>query len=351
MLIQTPQGIENSEDKAKKSKLDIPQASCAVILPTYNGERFLEEQIQSILNQTHKNFVLHVFDDRSTDQTGDIVREFAKNDNRIHFYLNSRKKGIINNVSDALAKVNAEIYFLSDQDDIWLPEKMAKQIRILQSDEVIMTFTNLLLVDENGNSLNTDFWSSQEINPWEANQLEIISIKTMVTGCTMAFKKRLLGIALPIPEQATMHDHWLSFFAAKSGRVVPILEELVLYRQHSNNVIGALATSQLIRQKRYSGCLTYQDFKTRKFESYQNLLASIQTFEERLEQIDKGHPVLKDYITFYTRLIDHHWTKAFLTAYRLKNLPSTNSFLRTLFVTIFFPFFYLIVKLQQFFKV
>jgi glycosyltransferase involved in cell wall biosynthesis len=341
--------LERNERRIKqeKDKLNHLHTNVVILLPTFNGERFIKEQIQSIQQQSFRDFYLHIFDDCSTDQTREIVTTLADNDDRIQIHCNGVRKGVIKNVNDALLKIDAEIYFLADQDDVWLVEKMARQMEAFQQDNVIMTFTNLLLVDENGNSSGMDFWSCQEINPQEAARSEILAIKTMVTGCTMAFKKRLLKITLPIPEQATMHDHWLSFFAAKIGRVMPIPEELVLYRQHSENVIGASVTPRLQREKRYAGCLSYQDFKTRKLESFQHLLVSLEAFVERLEQNSLKDPTLKKYIAFYTSIIDRQWLKALRFAFQLKRQLNSVSFLRTLFVAAFFPWFYLLLKIHS----
>ena len=324
-----------------------PNIRVAVIIPTYNGEHYLQEQVNSILNQSFRNFILHIVDDQSTDQTAQIASSLAQKDNRILFQQNPTRKGVINSINDALSSIDSDIYFLADQDDIWLPEKMAKQLEALQPDDVVMSFTNLSLVDEKGGSMEIDFWSSQEINPQEANHAEIIAIKTMVTGCTMAFKKKLLEIALPIPEQATMHDHWLSFFAVKIGRVVPIPEELVMYRQHSANVIGAMVTPSLQREKRYAGCLTYQDFKTRKQASFRSLLVSLEAFAERLEQYNLKDPIINKYIDFYTCMVNRKWLKALRVAFQLKSLSKSVYFLRILSVTALFPWFYLLLKIHS----
>jgi glycosyltransferase involved in cell wall biosynthesis len=318
-----------------------------VIMPTYNGENFIEEQICSIQNQSFRDFILYIYDDLSTDQTAKIAADLARKDERIHLFRNIFQKGVIKNINDALSEIDSDIYFLADQDDIWLPEKMAKQLEVLQPDDVVMSFSNLSLVDKNGLEMGIDFWSSQEINVLEASQSEIIAIKTMVTGCTMAFKKRLLDIALPIPEQATMHDHWLSFFATKIGRIVPIPEELVLYRQHSNNIIGASITPKQRRHRRYEGCVTYRDFKTRKYQSYRDLLVSNRLFEQRLKDHNLDHPPLENYIAFYDRMTNRQWVAALGVALRIKKHPNSNSFIRTLILTFFFPVVFLFLKFIQ----
>jgi glycosyltransferase involved in cell wall biosynthesis len=330
-----------------KGNLSHNNQSVGVILPTFNGVKYLEEQINSILTQTFQHFTLHIFDDCSADQTINIVNKLSDKDPRIILHQNSSQLGVIKNINDALYEIDSDIYFLADQDDIWLPEKMEKQLAVMADENVIMTFTNLQLVDDNGQSMNTDFWSVEEIDPQYVNSPEIIAVRTMVTGCTMAFKKRLLEIALPIPEQATMHDHWLSFFAAKTGKIVPISEALVLYRQHSNNMIGASITPKQRRKRRYEGCVTYQDFKARKYQSYQELLQSNRLFEQRLQDHNMDHPPLKNYIVFYDKLINHKWIGAFGIALKIKKIPNANSFFRTVILTICFPVVFIFLRFIQ----
>jgi glycosyltransferase involved in cell wall biosynthesis len=335
--------------------LDFAQTETVVILPTYNGERFLREQIRSILSQSYSDFVLHVFDDQSADQTTEIVKEFERSDDRVRLHINPFQKGVIENINDALTNIEADIYFLADQDDVWLPNKMARQMEVLKADDddddddddVVMTFSDLELIDESGAPLGINFWENQNIDPREAAQVEIIVIKTIVTGCTMAFKKKVLDLALPISKDATMHDHWLSLFAAKIGKIVPVTERLVQYRQHSNNIIGASLTPKQRRQQRYVNCSTYQDFKQRKYQSYRDLLVSIQAFQERLKGHNLDHPFLDKYIVFYKSLIHHQWLIAFNTSTKLKNLPDSHRFLRTLAVTICFPAVYILLKFSQ----
>jgi glycosyltransferase involved in cell wall biosynthesis len=325
-----------------KSKISDPKV--VVIMPTYNGEKYLGSQIQSILVQTHAAFALHVFDDCSDDQTVSIVKEYAQRDHRVHLHKNPQQLGVIQNISKALSAIEADVYFLSDQDDIWLPEKMMMQLEALYSEEALLTFTNLELVNDTGDSMGIDFWSSQNIDPSEASTPEYIAIKTMVTGCTMAFKKELLDIALPIPPEATMHDHWLSFFAAVKGKVLPISKTLVKYRQHASNVIGGMTDPYEIRRKRYDGCQSYRDFKERKHSSYIDMQITLEAFKKRIELHKLDQTVLDKYIDFYDSLVHHHWCKSFWIAAKLEKIPHTHSFIRTALVAAFFPLFFIYMK-------
>ncbi len=318
----------------------------AVIMPTYNGELFVEKQVLSILNQTYSDFILYIVDDCSMDGTQKAIERLVEKDHRIRFSTNSYNKGVVKNVNDTLAEVEADIYFLADQDDIWLPDKMIRQIEVLKKDDVVMTFTNLLLIDENGRFSGKDFWSVQQIDPYKAQFFEFLALNSIVSGCSMAFKRKLLDMSLPISDKAIMHDYWLSFFAACSGEVVPLKETMVLYRQHKNNVEGA---PQTLTQKillRYQGCTSYRDFKKRKHQSFKKRLEMIRALNARLLNFGFESAVLDQYIAFYESLIEKRWLFALQVIFRIKRKYSLKSLAKSLAVAAFFPFLYFILMLK-----
>lgn len=324
------------------------KSEIAIIMPTYNGDKFLKEQIQSILNQTHHDFNLYIFDDKSNDSTLDICKKFKKIDSRIHLYINKENKGVVKNINDALLSIQANYYFLSDQDDIWLPKKIEKQLSILKNNLCIMTFSNLLLIDENGKSLNTDFWTTQKIDSNQAKNPENIAIKTIVTGCTMAFNASLLEVALPISEKATMHDHWLSIIASSIGKIIPIKEKLVHYRQHQKNIIGAHNSKNITRQVFYKDCYSYSKFKYRKKETFIELMEMLISINDTLGKCDKRNNIFELYKKFYESLINEQWFIAFKLSIKMKNVPGSNTFLRILISFYFLPVIFIICKLLFF---
>lgn len=316
------------------------QGKVTVIMPTYNGELFLEKQISSILNQTYKNYTLCIFDDNSVDNTVAIIKKFMKKDNRIKLKVNPKRKGVRKNVNDALNSIKSDFYFLADQDDFWLPEKMAKQLDILKNSNAIMSYTNLSLIDENGSLQCQDVWKSQKINPFNSNNIQFILIKSLVVGCTMAFRKELLELALPIPEKSEMHDHWLALHASLVKRIEPINEVLVLYRQHSSNVIGTFSSSKIRRKEVYSKFSAYNDYKDFKWATFTTKLLSLKEFDHRFDVNDKTMNFLKIYIWFYESLVLKKWWHLLINLYKLSPYQLKWHFIKTFLVARFYILFY-----------
>ena len=129
-----------------------------VLLATYNGEKYVGEQIESILNQTYKNIRLVISDDCSSDNTVNILKEYEKKDNRIKLYIQSQNLGVVKNIEFLLENVENELYMLSDQDDVWKKEKVEKTIAKLKEENLDLVFGDLEIVDEN---LNTNFLKMQ----------------------------------------------------------------------------------------------------------------------------------------------------------------------------------------------
>ena len=124
------------------------QETVDVLLATYNGEKYIREQIESILNQTYKNIRLIISDDCSKDNTPEILKEYEKNDNRVELYIQEENLGVVKNIEFLLGKVKDKYYMLSDQDDVWLPEKIEKSLETLINKNVDLVFGDLEVVDQ-----------------------------------------------------------------------------------------------------------------------------------------------------------------------------------------------------------
>ena len=120
-----------------------------ILMATYNGEKYLVEQIESILNQTYKNIRLIISDDESKDNTRKILEEYEKKDNRIKVFYQEKNLGYVKNFEFLLKQVENDIFMLSDQDDVWLPEKVEKSYKTLQEQNADLAFGDLEVVDEN----------------------------------------------------------------------------------------------------------------------------------------------------------------------------------------------------------
>jgi len=213
-----------------------------IAMATYNGSKYIEQQIESILKQTHTDWVLYVSDDGSNDDTVDIVKRYALSDERIILVNDKRQGGVIPNFNRALQATTAEYIALSDQDDYWPEERLDKLLKkIVEKDDAnkpVLVYSDLILVDKDLQQTATSFYKSNSINPY--NNLDVIKLlwKCSVYGCTVIMNRRLLDKSLPMPADITMHDNWLALNAATEDGIYYLDSTTILYRQHESNVVG-----------------------------------------------------------------------------------------------------------------
>jgi len=227
--------------------------SIGILMATYNGENFIRDQIDSILNQTYNNWILVIHDDGSTDNTINIVKEYEKKyPNKILFIEDNIKcGGAKENFSHLidLAKKNFNFDYImfADQDDVWLPNKIEITLsKMLELEEnfgnnvPIIVHTDLIVVDKDLNIIANSFWDYQKINP-QNNNLNCLLLENTVTGCTMMINKCLLELLkTPFPREAIIHDWWIALVCVlHQGVIFPLREKTVLYRQHDKNDTGA----------------------------------------------------------------------------------------------------------------
>lgn len=203
-------------------------------MATYNGERFLSEQLESILSQSYPNIELIVVDDGSVDGTVALMESYIKRYPAIRLYVNEENLGYIKNFEKGMLLANGEYIALSDQDDIWRKDKLALLLEQIGPYEII--YSNSLLIDDAGNSLGK--YMSDIRNQINYTDCLMYTIGAWAPGHAMLFRKELITRCLPFPQLVT-HDFWLGFVAACKGTVAYINLPLVYYRQHSANAIGA----------------------------------------------------------------------------------------------------------------
>ena len=228
-----------------------------ILLAAYNGEKYLSEQIQSIQGQTISNWTLLVRDDGSDDNSKDIIEDFAARDTRIRLLDDEREgRGTTKNF-DALMQValaeGADAIFFSDQDDIWLPHKIARQLQSLQEMErqyglgtPLLCYSDLEVVDQKLHQIHPSFMRYEKLRHESHNPMHVLLTQNLVTGCAVVINRDLLEFVTPIPNEIFLHDWWLAICAAACGRIGYIDEPLVQYRQHSRNQIGALTVDRLV---------------------------------------------------------------------------------------------------------
>lgn len=213
----------------------------SVVLCTYNGEKYISEQLKSILNQSVKVDEIIISDDHSTDSTLILVSKFLEAQEKVQYKIViNKEKGISNNFSNALSHVNNDIIFFSDQDDIWLENKVEKVLEIFNVDDTVsLVCSNAFLINDKKELLG-DLFSSIKFDKTQIQENMLLRVlqKPFVTGATMAITKSLYEKAYPF-SKVMLHDQWLSYISALNKGIYVIDESLIYYRQHENNVIGA----------------------------------------------------------------------------------------------------------------
>jgi len=211
----------------------------SIVLATYNGEKYIEAQLQSIFSQTLQPAEIIVCDDKSTDNTYEILEKYADK-GQIQLFQNEKNEGVVSNFKKgaSLAKEKNYIAFC-DQDDVWIPEKLEKLNILMQSIEKINTpclvYSDLILVDKELNIINSSFWNELNHHHHEHNFTTLL-YGNFVTGCTMFINSNMKNHFLRMPDEPILHDVWLAFVAFGIGEAHSLKLPLVYYRQHSMNV-------------------------------------------------------------------------------------------------------------------
>lgn len=226
-----------------------------ILLATYNGEKYLPELIESIISQSYDNWNLIIRDDGSKDKTVDIINQYCKKyPNKIKFIEDVDKNiGVIQNFSRLMSYSEADYIMFSDQDDIWLSDKIKMCLDKISDEEAqngknfpLLVYTDLKVVDEKLNIISESFWKFKKIDPQKGSTLGTVLCHNVVTGCTIIFNKALKNLAKNIPEKVIMHDWWLTLLAICVGKISYIEKATILYRQHSNNTLGVGIGSSIL---------------------------------------------------------------------------------------------------------
>ena len=205
----------------------------SVAMATYNGQKYINEQISSILQNLSENDELVISDDGSNDNTLNIIKSFE--DKRIKL-IQGPKKGIKKNFENAIRNTTGDIIFLSDQDDVWMENKVKTVKKYFNKDK------ELTLVMHNAKIVNDKM---ERIEPystfkWRKSRTGVLHniIKNCYVGCTMAFTKEIKEIILPIPDDINMHDQWIGILSDIYGKNMLVEDELIDYRRHGDNNTG-----------------------------------------------------------------------------------------------------------------
>lgn len=221
----------------------------AILMATYNGSNYLKEQIASLQAQTFTDWVLLVSDDGSTDETLSIVEGFRKTDSRIRIVDSDNREGTASgNFMGLLRRAGGFSYvFFCDQDDVWFPTKVEKELRAIKeaerlasADLPLLVFSDSRVVDGRLNVVNTSF---ERTLTWDARKVSFaqILLSNVAQGCTLAMNAQLVNLLLSLDfnKQVEMHDWWAMIVAKAYGEAIYLNEATLDYRQHGMNAVGA----------------------------------------------------------------------------------------------------------------
>jgi glycosyltransferase involved in cell wall biosynthesis len=234
-------------------------ATVQVLLATFNGERFLREQIDSILEQTYPSLEILACDDGSSDTTPAVLAEYAtRYPAKLKLLSGAPTGSPKTNFQRLMRASTAPCIAFADQDDIWLPQKLAAEMQAIRALEQqhgastpLLVFSDLEVVDSELRPLNPSLWKLHGLHPENIGRLERVLMQNVVTGCTVLANRPLVDLAREIPEDASMHDWWIALVACVFGRAQFLRDRLVRYRQHSGNALGAEAPVGLMKLPRW----------------------------------------------------------------------------------------------------
>lgn len=242
----------------------------SVCMATYNGERFIKEQIDSILPQLSENDELIISDDGSTDRTLEIVASYK--DERIKVFHHKKKENryyptlklcySTSNFENALKQAKGDYIFLSDQDDIWEKNKVSESLKLLRKYDFVIH--NLSFIDESGNTIKQKYYQKQPLTFSVLHDIYNLSF----WGCCSCFKKSILNLALPIPEKVPQHDTWISLIAEKTGKCFWNEDCLIKHRIFNSNTSsgGKKSKNSFFFKIRYRLNMLFELSKIRKME-------------------------------------------------------------------------------------
>lgn len=221
----------------------------SIVMCTYNGAAYLQPQLDSLLAQTRLPDEIVIGDDGSTDATMDILRRFDARARQAGIQVVLRQSpqnlGYVENFTAGLHQARGAVLFLCDQDDVWRADKLARMAANFENDpSLLLLHSDARLVDTRGDPLGCSMFDALQLTAQEKQAIhagrafEVVLRRSFVTGATAAVRRELIALALPVAA-GWIHDEWLAAVAAATGRLDVIEDELVDYRQHDANQIGA----------------------------------------------------------------------------------------------------------------
>lgn len=288
----------------------IEQLQIGVVIATFNGEKYITQQLDSILKQSRLPNEIIISDGGSIDNTVDICRNILSEYKEIRTLILTTKKqlGVSDNFQKGLINSNADYVFLADQDDVWKPNKIETFISLMVRYDGALAFSDAEIVDNKLRVFGHSLWESvgyqqnekvRVINACEDIYIKKLLKRNIITGMCMCLRRDLIKSVLPF-DKNVLHDKWIAMYAMLEFKTVSINEKLVLYRQHDCNVVGTKTDLKrmikngkmymrnvLYRKEMLENILIRSDIKNKRIRD--TISDSISFHEERVNFMKRKH--------------------------------------------------------------
>jgi glycosyltransferase involved in cell wall biosynthesis len=301
----------------------------SIALCTYNGERFLQEQLDSIASQTRPPDELVVSDDRSTDGTRQLVESFAADAPfPVRLHVNEVNVGSTRNFDHAIKLCSGDVVALCDQDDVWLPRKLRLYEEVFEARaDVGLVFGDALVVGEDLSPAGRRLWdwtfTPAARREMRRDAFRALLRRNVVTGATMAFRARFKPLVLPIPADLNMiHDAWIALVVAAVSRVEALPEPLIKYRQHGGQQLGVASGPRLNGS---GGRFAFDNRSALRSGYYAGEIRKVERLADRLGQAEAvgGWPLsLRPRVATLKELAGHYRVRGKTQGSRVGRLPA-----------------------------
>lgn len=230
------------------------ERSIAILLAVYNGGKYIDEQIQSVIRQTNKNWTLYIRDDNSTDDTLNIIKNYASTYNNIILIEDSLGNlGCRDNFFRLLEIVDSEYYMFCDADDVWFDDKIEQLMCVMQQTEKrmpdipLLVYGDTTVCDENLKVLVSSYWKAMHLKPERLTSYNYVAVCCTAGGSCSVFNDKVKKLMFPLDNNGLMYDYWIALKVAKYGKLIVLNRPVKYYRQHGNNVCGVTLSSPIAR--------------------------------------------------------------------------------------------------------
>lgn len=220
-------------------------STVGIVMATYNGMKYVREQIDSIIANTYTDWKLWICDDGSKDNTISILKEYEdKYTDKIIVYQNPKNLGLVLNFLEGAKRCDTDYVMFCDQDDVWMKDKIQSTLDSMRKTEEkmgydypITVFTDVTVVDASLNKIHSSFYQTSRL---DTTKLDInhLLIENKLIGCTIMMNHAVKNLLTNLPKSSRVHDWWIALLTSSFGKIVYIPKATLLYRQHENNIIG-----------------------------------------------------------------------------------------------------------------